>query len=425
MNNQEKKKLLAIVVVTITTIFACLILVTELIGIKDNSNDKKTPSNTPEPIQNTGNFNIDIIRSFNNINKDNNYLISPYSIEIGLNMLRDGSLDNTKEELDKVLGNRIINDVSVNNKIGIANGVFIKEEYKDNVKNDYYSILNNKYHSEIIYDKFTNPNKINNWVKEKTYGMIDKILDTMDKDFVMGLANAIAIDVKWQKEFECNNTRSEEFIKVDNSKINTEMMHQTYEYNAKYIKTNDAEGIIIPYTKEDNSNVELEFVGLLPNDSVDNYIKSLTNDKLNNIFNSLKEADSNFHINLSLPRFSYNYEANGSTFVNILKNLGIKDAFDPVKANFKKMVEIDNNVYVGEAIHKTHIEFNEVGTKAAAITYFGMKANGAMPVDYEEVNLVFNKPFIYMIREKNTGEMLFFGSVYEPNKWEKSTCDNM
>ena len=91
------------------------------------------------------------------------------------------------------------------------------------------------------------------------------------------------------------------------------------------------------------------------------------------------------------------------------------------------MIEIENyNVYVGEAIHKTHIDLNEKGTKAAAITYFGMFKNSAMIEEekYDTIDIKFNKPFIYMIREINTKEILFFGTVYESNIWKGTTCEN-
>ena len=284
--------------------------------------------------------------------------------------------------------------------------------------------LNDKYKSEIIYDEFTTPDKINNWVKDKTNGMIEKILDEMNSDFVMGLASALAIDVKWLDEFECTSTNSEEFTKINNEKINVQMMHNTYKnMNYKYFKNDDSEGIIIPYQKEEDSNVELEFIGILPTGSVDSFVKGLTKDKLINIDKNVRVAGEDLHINVSLPRFKYDYEPND--FISILKGLGIKEAFDPDNANFKNMIEIKENVYVGEAIHKTHIELNEKGTKAAAITYFGMFKNSAMlPSDPEIINIKFNKPFVYMIREKNTKEILFFGTVYEPNTWNGSTCEN-
>lgn len=366
-------------------------------------------------------YNINVIKKTYEENKQTNYLVSPYNIEVALNMLREGALGNTKDEIDKVVGNRTINDISILNKLNIANGIFIRDEYKNGVKNDFINVLNNKYHSEVLYDKFETPDIINNWVSNKTNGMISKILDKMNKDFVMGLASALALDVEWLDSFECVNTLEETFTKVDNSKINVEMMHQTYRSNAKYINNDEVEGIVLPYNTNDKN--ELEFIAIIPKDGVDNYIKNLTQDKLDNITKDEKETSNKLHVNLSLPRFSYNYSV--ENFIKVLKKMGINDAFDKDLANFKNMIEIRENVYVGEAIHKTRIELNEKGTKAAAVTYFGMfKATGMLEKDFEEVNIKFNKPFVYMIREKNTGEILFFGSVFEPNKWEKTTCEN-
>ena len=406
--NKKKEKIIVILGVII------VILIGGLIG---KMLDKKEEEKKPTPAGITGNFNVDIIK--NTYIKDN-YLISPYNIEIALNMLREGADGKTKEEIDKVIGNREINVVSIKDKLNIANAIFIKDEYKNDVKKDFISILDSKYKSELLYDKFEKPDVINNWVKEKTNGMIDKILDRMNVDYVMGLASALALDLDWNSSFECNNTREEDFVKDDNSKMKIEMMHQTYKYNAKYLKNDEVEGIILPYDTEDDTK-EIEFVALLPKNGVDNYISNLTADKLNNLFNNVTLASNQMHINLSLPRFTYNYEVND--FINVLKNMGIKEAFDKVLADFTKMIVIDQNVYVGEAIHKTKIELNEKGTKAAAVTYFGMyKATGMIEKDYEEINIKFNKPFIYMIREKNTGEILFFGTVFEPNEWKGTTC---
>ena len=396
--------------------------------------EEETPSNpdiliapiieepTPTKPETTNSFNIPLIKKTNAYTNKKNYLISPYNIELALNILRDGADGNTKAEIDKLIGNRTITDVSVKDKISIANGVFIKDIYKSNVKKDYYNVLKSKYNSDIIYDKFTTPDKINNWVKEKTNNMIDNVVDELDKDFVMGLASALAIDVKWYNQFECNRTTSEKFTKANGNKINVEMMHNSYDHEiARYIKTDDVEGIALSYQK--NNNIELEFIGLLPTSDVNTFINNLTDDKLNSIINGGEIASSKLHINLSLPRFTYDYSV--EKFKNILIDLGMKDAFDPDNANFKKMIELKQNVYVEKAVHKTHIELNEVGTKAAAVTYFGMDKNTALPMEQPKiVNIKFNKPFIYMIREKNSKELLFFGVVYEPNIWKGSTCSN-
>ena len=105
----------------------------------------------------------------------------------------------------------------------------------------------------------------------------------------------------------------------------------------------------------------------------------------------------------------------------------MKEAFDPANANFYNMVEKEKqfgNIYVGQAIHKTHIDLNEKGTKAAAVTYFGMFDNAVAIEETKPKEIIFNKPFIYMIRDKDTKEVLFFGTVYEPNIWKGSTCSN-
>ena len=89
-----------------------------------------------------------------------------------------------------------------------------------------------------------------------------------------------------------------------------------------------------------------------------------------------------------------------------------------------KKSDMDDNLYVGTTIHKTYIDLNEKGTKAAAVTFFGIDSYAALPQDKEIVNIEFNRPFVYMIRDAKTKEMLFFGAVYEPNLWDGKTCSN-
>ena len=85
---------------------------------------------------------------------------------------------------------------------------------------------------------------------------------------------------------------------------------------------------------------------------------------------------------------------------------------------------IETPAYVGQAIHKTHISLNEKGTKAAAVTGIEVDSKAAYDPDTEEPKKVeFNKPFAYIIRDKETKEMLFFGVVYEPEKWNGKTCE--
>lgn len=416
--------------IIVFSIILTFIIVFIGILIMNNKHEKDNEKNNQLEYIND-NFNLNLIKTINNKNGQSNYLISPYSIEMALAMLRDGAKGNTKDEIKTVIGDRNINDVTIKNRISVANAVFIKNEYRNYVKKDYYNILRGKYNSEILYDEFKTPQVINDWVNKKTNGMIPNILNNIDENFALGIANALAIDVEWNSPFDCSDTTNEKFTKADGKIIHTEMMHKTLKYSGyKYLENVSAKGVIIPYKRynkttgeEDyNDDNNLEFVAILPNDNVNNYINNLTENALIDLLSSAREVTSDFEIKLALPRFKYDYEL--TKFKDILMQLGINRAFDQTTADFTNIMpknEEVGNLYVGEAIHKTHIDLNEKGTKAAAVTYFGMYTSG-MILEKESVKITFNKPFIYIIRDSKTNEMLFFGIVYEPNKWEGSTC---
>ena len=375
---------------------------------------------TVEPVvYNDTDFNVKLIKTVNSINKGN-YLVSPYSIEIALSMLKSGASNNTLKEIENVVGTRNINDAR-NDKVKIANAMFLKDKYKNYIEESFINSIKNNYNGEVLIDEFKTPKVINDWVKLHTDNMIEKILDNMSKDFVLGLSNAIAIDVEWLNSFECNNTTRAIFTKNDDKKINVEMMHKTYtSSDYKYLDSEDEKIVLLPYKND------LEFIGILPND-INKYIENLSKEKLDNIDSNLKDASNDIRLSLALPRFSYTY--NMEKFKEVLISMGIKDAFDENSADFTKIISKDNmnstdinNLYVGEAIHKTYIDLNEKGTKAAAVTYFGMFKNSAMIEKYETVEITFDKPFIYMIRDTKNKEILFFGVTYEPNIWNGTTC---
>ena len=426
----DKSKIIKIIILAI---IVCGVLAISIFGLKKHNQQNNNPE-SPK-IYKDNNYNIRLIKTINDIENDN-YLISPYSIEIALNMLSEGANNNTKKEIDNLIGNRNIEYFNIKDRISVANALFIKDIYASYIKDDFKNILDKNYSADFIYDEFNKPDKINNWVNDKTYKMIPSILNDIDKDFVLGMANAVAIDVDWLNEFECENTNEEEFTKSNNEKIKVEMMHQKYEHEIEYIDGDD-KVVIIPYqTYDNNGDVNkdgntLEFVSILPEISVNEYIESLTKEKLDEIDKDKKKIGENEELYLSIPRFSYEYEI--KNFIELLNNLGINDAFNIRNADFTNIMSKDNmkkynidNLYVNTAIHKTYIDLNESGTKAAAVTYFGIsKATSALPEEKKEIHIAFNKPFIYMIRDKKSKEILFFGVVETPNVWKGTTCTNI
>ena len=398
----------------------------------------KEDTNPDEVVDNTssgGNFGIEFIKNIDKLN-DDNYLVSPYSMEVALDMLRKGANGTSLEELNNVLGNREIEKFSVKDRIGIANSLFIKNDFKEIVNSEFSDYLLNTYGSDIIYDDFATPVAINNWCKEKTWNMIDPLLEEIGNEFVIGIANAVAIDVDWKYNFECNNTNSSEFTKSDGSVINVEMMNNSYYSDVKYFENDTAKGVVIPYQayneegNEVDDGTKLEFVGILPNNDIKEYISNFNTDVLNSIDEG-EEASNDKKINVYLPRFSYDYNVNDA--IGVLGSMGISSVFSKSDADLTNIISKDEmtkhgieNIYVNKVLHKTHIDLNEKGTKAAAVTYIEVSETlGALDVEENnDIDIEFNKPFIYMIRDSASGEILFFGSVYNPNEWNGSTCSS-
>ncbi len=415
----DKKKIILLVIIGIIAILIP-------IGVYLYSQNEGKPI---EVFVTTDNgYKSNIIKEVNQ-KENNNYLISPYSIEMALSMLKEGADGNTKTQISDLIGNRTINNVKLDNRINVANAVFIKNETKDLIFPEYSQKLKEKYDAELLYDDYKTYKPINEWVNKQTKGMIPKLnKDNEAALFDLLLANAVAIDIDWASNFKCELTTSEEFTKQDGSKENVSMMHNTYisKESAKYFDILDAKGVIIPYQSYDESGNEvfeggnnLEFIGILPNVDIKTYLSNITDKTFADIDNNSKDLEGT-RLQVALPRFAYDY--NYKEIKEGLKDLGIEDVFISDKADLTKMLK--NNGYVSEIIHKTHIDLNEKGTKAAAITAIAVKSAGMAEVeDSEAIKIEFNKPFAYIIRDKKTKEMLFFGVVYEPTKWNGSTCE--
>ena len=398
----KKKKTIIIIIAMLVIIF-----ITSLVISKNNENTIRKRNISKVDYKFTLNFIKEVDK-----NRKDNYLVSPYSVEIALNMLRDGTSGDSKKQIEDALGNRVINNLSVNKNIKIANGLFVKDLYKKDISNKYVKGLKNDYSADVIYDEFKTPKVINDWVNNKTDKMIPVLLDQVDSNFVLAIVNALAINEEWENSFECEKTIKDTFTKKDGSTIKVAMMNGTN--NGTYFETDNAKGVVLPY-KSKNEKEGLEFIAILPND-IDSYINNLNEKELKAI-DSYK-GNSESELRIALPKFSYEYDL--QDFMKVLQSMGIKDVFNPGAANLSAMFKKDNDFYVSEAIHKTHIELDEKGTKAAASTAFVISKNDAAG-DY--ISIRFDKPFVYIIRDKKTKEILFFGKVLEPNKWEGNKCN--
>ena len=382
------------------------------------SNEVVENVTTTQIVQNIDNNTFDF--SFLKMeNEEKNLIYSPLSIKYALKMLQEGADGNTLSQIEKVTENFSLTKYqNIDKNLSLANGLFIKDTFFSKVKPEYSSLLASQYNAEILQDKFENANNINKWIDNKTLGIIKKMLEDNNVTGAdMILVNALAIDMEWEEQFSDNSTFGEPFYLKDETEIQaTTMTKETSDSNTSYYKNENITALTMDLKQYDNT--KFEFVALMPDKDLKQYVDNFSLDKMNEIDKNLKTADKEKDgVIVSIPKFSFDYDLK---LKEDLQNLGITDAFNG-SANFGKMA--NESLYVSDALHKANIDFTEKGVKAAAVTVFTIKAM-AMPGEEKypvEVNI--NKPFMFLIRDKNTKEIWFTGTVYEPNKWENDRAE--
>lgn len=351
-------------------------------------------------------------------NEVENKIYSPLSIKYALKMLEEGANGNTKQQiqdLTKKLNLTKYNDID--NVLSLANCVYIRDKYKDSVKESFISTLEKKYNAETKYDSFETARNINNWIEDKTLGIIKNMLSdeiVQDPNTEMILINALAIDMKWNMGFFGENTQEKDFTLANGSKSKVSMMmKETSSSDVSYYKNKKITALTMDLEKYDDT--QLEFIAIMPNNNLQDYANSFTSDELDKISKNLISAsDKKDGVRIFIPRFSFEYDLE---LKKDLQRLGVKDAFT-MAADFTNMTNDAAELYVSEALHKAHIDFTEKGIKAAAVTAMVVSAKGVITTEEknpEEVKI--DKPFLFVIRDKANGEIWFVGTVYEPELW--------
>lgn len=362
-----------------------------------------------------------------------NIFISPYSISSALSMVYNGADGKTRTEIAELLGYDKIEGYTVdytkeanaymnsNEKylidtllnadpkvqINVANSIWMAEgiQFNDTIDEALLATVRKYYDGDIFQVDFTldeTLDQVNKWVSHNTDKMIDPFLEQFqDKESLMlFIANAIYFNGKWTLPFEKNNTRQTPFYgREETSEV--DMMHMSDE-EYRYLASEGIRGVEIPY-----GNEKLVMDVLIPEDPNNVFIGELLAGKSSSDLNRfLLELDKSSKIKLgtlALPKFEMEYGTVDVT--KALKELGMEEAFTD-NANFSL---IGDNIFVSTISHKAKIEVEEWGTKAAAAT--GLELNTtSMPLD-PPINFIVDVPFVFTIRDKVTGTILFIGEM--------------
>ena len=248
---------------------------------------------------------------------------------------------------------------------------------------------------------------INTWVEDKTNRKIVELLKPamVSRDTRLVLVNAIYFKGSWAKPFKPALTEDQPFQLTAQKSATTSLMRQTDEFG--YAEANDLQVLALPY-----SGFDLSMVVLLPRqaDGLGALENKLTATNLAAWTSNLKLQTSRVHV--FLPKFKMTSEF---LLGNTLAAMGMSDAFDLKKADFSGMDGQSHYLFIGDVIHKAHVEVNEQGTEAAAATAVTMLAGMAVPMNPPPIPVFrADHPFLFLIRNNHTGSILFLGRVTNP-----------
>ena len=345
-----------------------------------------------------------------------NTLISPLSVLVALSMTANGADNETLSQMESVLGmpidqlNTWISTYMANlpeeekYKLSLANSIWFKDDPTFVVNEDFLQTNADYYGAGIYKAPFDDSTlkEINKWVEDNTDGMIKDILDQIPEDAVMYLVNALAFDAEWQNIYNEYQIQDGKFTTEDGTVRDVELM---YSNENKYLNDDKAEGFIKYY-----ANRKYAFAALLPNEgvSVSEYIASLDGEHLHDLLSDAKTTP----VDAAIPKFETEYKVEMS---EILKKMGMPDAFDGTLADFSKLGSTTDgkNIFINRVIHQTYINVDGKGTKAGAATVVEMTKESAMePMDPPK-QVYLDRPFVYMLIDCETNLPFFIGTMMD------------
>ncbi len=342
-----------------------------------------------------------------------NTVVSPYSVTFALGMIFAGARGQTATEMADVLHvgdlepeawHEGINayDLTLDartvgsptawtaaNKVWTQPGLALLDDYLD--------VLTGAYGSPLAEADFgADPEGmralVNGWVEERTNELIPELFPpaSFDGSTQMVLVNAVALDAPWEFPFDPAATRTEPFTRADGSTVNVPMMH--YDEYLPSLWTPDVQAVEVPY-----GGGALSMVVIVPNDLA-SFEAELTTESLATVIDGITDGG----IHLSLPKWTARTHVQLN---DVLAGLGMPSAFGG-GADFSGVTE-GGGLFLDQVEHEAVVEVDEQGTRAAAAT------GGEMALSHGPTIEV-NRPFLYLIRDRGAGTILFIGRVTDP-----------
>jgi len=367
-------------------------------------------------------FAFDLYRALKE--EDGNLFYSPYSISLALAMTYAGARGETAEQmaatlefmleqdrlhpafnwLDAELASRGEGAEGKDGegfRLNIVNAIWGQKDYK--FLSDFLDVLAENYGAGLrILDFITETEKsrvtINDWVSDQTEGRIEDLIrqGAISELTRLVLTNAIYFNTAWAYPFDEDMTSGGQFYLLDSGQVSVPMMKQTESFG--YTEGEGYQAVELPY-----DGGELSMVILLPEaGQFEAFEEELQAQQASDIISDLQPA----RVALTMPRFEFDSEF---SLKDTLAEMGMPIAFSSA-ADFSGMTG-NRELFISDVVHKAFVAVDEAGTEAAAATAVIMDLT-AVPETPVEVTI--DRPFIFLIRDIETGAILFVGRVMNP-----------
>ncbi|NXK33273.1 A1AT2 antiproteinase, partial [Piprites chloris] len=314
---------------------------------------------------------------------------------LGFDDLAEAHIHDIHDSFHKVLS--VLNCADANMTLDIGNAIFTATGYEP--EESFLQNTKQFYDADFFSSDFHKPEEakqqINKYVEEKTKGKIPELVGHLEPSTVLVLVNYIYFKAAWEKSFDPSLTYEDDFFVNINSSVRVKMMQLDSISNIHYDQDLSCKVIELPYQGTARALL------ILPDDGKMKQVEDALSKE------TLCKWDKNLmtrRLNLQLPKFSIS----GSYDVkNLFEKMGITEVFSD-NADLSG-ISGSHNLQVSEAIHKALLEVDEAGSEAAGAT-----AIISTRVLYPSVTVKFNRPFIILISDKQTGTALFMGKIVDP-----------
>jgi serine protease inhibitor len=357
-------------------------------------------------------FGLELIKLLHGSDAADNLLISPLSASMSLGMAMNGARGETFAAMRRTLGFgeldrdginqayqgliRYLDTRDPNVEFGLANAIWYERSFP--VLPDFLQRTRDYFDATVSPLDFADPGSptvINRWVEEETGGRIRELIDFIDPLDRLFLVNAVYFKAPWTSHFIVSATQPRPFTRLDGARVQVPTMMQ--DANLRWFRDDDVQGVELLYA---DSAYSMVILGPGEAGSLDRMVEGLSPAR----WQGWMERFEASRVMLFLPRFRFDYEVQ---LRDPLTSMGMGVAFVPRQADFMAMAPAED-LHISRVKQKSFIDVHELGTEAAAATSTAMSVTSMPPT------LAFDRPFLFAIRERSSGTILFMGRIASP-----------